>query len=290
MTRARLRRVVMFVAALVAVACLWEFYKIIGPDQGGKAFGWTVLPRAGDRSMPHVWEMFARLGDVEASQGGRHIWQIILSAIWYSLRLVLAGFALGVIVGMGLGVVMSRLKLVERGLMPLLVASQTVPLIALAPLVVAWGGKLHIGSFTWEKWMSAVVLGAFLSFFPVAIGTLKGLNSPSAEALELMQSYAATWRQTLFKLRFPAAVPFLIPALKLAGSASVFGVLVSEISTGVSGGVGRLIIKFANEASSKPARVFTSVFGAVILGLLMAGLVAAAESRIMRNRPKEIPA
>lgn len=280
----------MFVVALALVGVLWEFYKLIGPAKGGKVFGWTLLPRSADRFMPHVWEMFARLGDVEASQGGRHIWQIVLSSIWYSLRLVLAGFGLGVLVGMGLGILMSRLKIIERGLMPLLVASQTVPLIALAPLVVAWGGKLHIGSFTWEKWMSAVVLGAFLSFFPVAIGTVKGLNSPPAEALELMQSYAASWRQTLFKLRFPAAVPYLIPALKLAGSASVFGVLVSEMSTGVRGGVGRLIIKFASEASSKPARVFTSVFGAVILGLLMAGIVAAAESRIMRNRPKEIPA
>ena len=69
---------------------------------------------------------------------------------------------------------MARYKVVERGLLPYLVLSQTVPLIALAPLVVSWGGKLHLGAFEWPRWLSAAVLGAFLAFFPIAVGTLKG--------------------------------------------------------------------------------------------------------------------
>ena len=161
-----------------------------------------------------------------------------------------------------------------------------MPLIALAPLVVSWGGKLHIGGFEWPRWLSAAVLGAFLAFFPVAVGTLKGLTSaPQAASLELMDSYAASWRQTLFKLRFPAAVPFMIPALKLAATASVIGVVVAEISTGLAGGVGRLIIEYAREATSDPAKVFTAVFAAAGLGLLMAGLVAVIDLVSMRNRP-----
>jgi NitT/TauT family transport system permease protein len=79
---------------------------------------------------------------------------------------------------------------VERGLLPYLVLSQTVPLIALAPLVVSWGGKLHLGPFEWPRWLSAAVLGAFLAFFPVAVGTLKGLTSTPPASLELMDSYA----------------------------------------------------------------------------------------------------
>ncbi len=283
----RVRRVVMFVVALVLVACAWELYKVVGPEAGGKIAGWTLLPRSGDKQMPHVWEWFARFGDVEASFRGQHVWQIVLKAMWYSLRLVVLGFLLGSLVGVGLAIVMARLKVVERGLLPLLVASQTIPLIALAPLVVSWGGKLSIGGFEWEKWMSAVVLGAFLAFFPIAVNTLKGLTSPKPESLELMNSYAASWWQTLIKLRFPAAIPYMVPGFKLAASASVFGVLVSEMSTAVDGGVGRLIIKFANEATSKPARMFTAVLGTIVLGLLMAGLVALAESRLMRHRPKE---
>jgi NitT/TauT family transport system permease protein len=198
----------------------------------------------------------------------------------------MTGFVMGTLVGIGLAVLMARYRVVERGLLPYLVVSQTVPLIALAPLVVSWGGKLHIGGFEWPRWLSAAVLGAFLAFFPVAVGTLKGLTSaPQAASLELMDSYAASWRQTLFKLRFPAAVPFMLPALKLAATASVIGVVVAEISTGLAGGVGRLIIEYAREATSDPAKVFTAVFAAAALGLVMAGLVASIDLAATRNRP-----
>ena len=114
------------------------------------------------------------------------------------------GFVIGAAIGIGLAVLMARYKVVERGLLPYLVISQTVPLIALAPLVVSWGGKLHIGGFEWPRWLSAAVLGAFLAFFPVAVGTLKGLTSaPQAASLELMDSYAASWRQTLVQAPVP---------------------------------------------------------------------------------------
>jgi len=131
------------------------------------------------------------------------------------------------------------------------------------------------------------VLGAFLAFFPVAVGTLKGLTSTPPASLELMDSYAASWWQTLFKLRFPAAVPFMIPSLRLAATASVIGVVVAEISTGLAGGVGRLIIEYAREATADPAKVYTAVFAAALLGLVMTGLVVLFDLVLMRNRPRE---
>jgi len=280
------RRVWMFVLALVLVAVLWELYKLIGPQDGGKLFGLTILPRANDIAMPHVWEMFSRYARPERRGASGSIFLVVLAGAWFSFRLAFTGFVIGAAIGIGLAVLMARYKVVERGLLPYLVISQTVPLIALAPLVVSWGGKLHIGGFEWPRWLSAAVLGAFLAFFPVALGTLKGLTSaPQAASLELMDSYAASWRQTLFKLRFPAAVPFMIPALKLAATASVIGVVVAEISTGLAGGVGRLIIEYAREATSDPAKVFTAVFAAAALGLVMAGLVALIDLATMRNRP-----
>ncbi len=277
----------MFASALLLVAVLWELYKWLGPDEGGTVFGWRVLPRTSDQAMPHVWEMLSRFARPERRGSSEPILLVVLSGAWFSLRLALAGFVMGALVGFGLAILMARLEVVERGLLPYLVISQTVPLIALAPLVVSWGGKLHLGSFAWPRWLSAAVLGAFLAFFPVAVGTLRGLTSAPPASLELMDSYAATWRQTLFKLRFPAAVPFIVPALKLAATASVVGVVVAEISTGLAGGVGRLIIEYAREATSDPAKVYTAVFGAAALGLLMAGLVALADVMLMRNRPRE---
>lgn len=283
-------RTMMFVLALAGVAALWEFYKLVGPEDGGKVFGAAILPRANDTAMPHVWSMLSRYGKPELRGSDTEIWQVVLSGAWYSFRLSLVGFALGATIGVGLAIVMARFRIVERGLLPYLVLSQTVPLIALAPLVVAWGGKLEIGPFTWPRWLSASVLGAFLAFFPVSVGTLRGLSSAPSAALELMQSYAATWRQTLVRLRFPAAVPFMVPALKLGATGAVIGVVVAEISTGLKGGIGRLIIEYAREATADPAKVFTAVFGAAALGLAMAGLVAAVDMVLMRNRPKEITA
>jgi NitT/TauT family transport system permease protein len=283
----RVRRVWTFALALLLVAAVWELYKVVGPQDGGTVFGWTILPRANDTAMPHVWDMFSRYAQPENRGSDTPILIVVLQGAWFTFRIALAGLALGTAVGLGLAVLMARYKVVERGLLPYLVLSQTVPLIALAPLVVSWGGRLHLGAFEWPRWLSAAVLGAFLAFFPVAVGTLKGLTSTPPASLELMDSYAASWRQTLFKLRFPGALPYMVPALKLAATASVVGVVVAEISTGLAGGIGRLIIEYAREATSDPAKVFTAVFGAAALGLVMFAIVTVVDLVGMRNRPRE---
>jgi NitT/TauT family transport system permease protein len=276
----------MFLLALLLVAALWELYKLIGPQDGGRLFGLTILPRANDTAMPHVWEMLSRYAQPERRGQPGLILVTVLSGAWFTFRLALTGFVLGGIVGVGLAILMARYRIVERGLLPYLVVSQTIPLIALAPLVVSWGGKLHLGGYEWPRWLSASVLGAFLAFFPVAVGTLRGLRfAPQPASLELMDSYAASWTQTLVKLRFPSAVPYMIPALKLAATASVIGVVVAEISTGLAGGVGRLIIEYAREATGDPAKVFTAVFAAAALGLAMTGLVVLIDLATARHRP-----
>lgn len=277
----------MFVVALLFVAALWELYKVVGPEDGGALLGINILPRSNDRAMPHIWDMLSRYNRPELRSSERKIWRVVLAGAWFSFRLSLVGFAIGTTVGVLLATLMARFKVVERGLLPYLVVSQTVPLIALAPLVVSWGGKLEVFGYEWPRWLSASVLGAFLAFFPVAVGTLRGLSSANHASLELMDSFAASWTQTLFRLRFPSAIPFMVPAFKLAASASVIGVVVAEISTGLKGGIGRLIIEYAREATGDPAKVFTAVFGAALLGLAMAGLVAAFDLYVMRNRPKE---
>jgi len=280
-----IRRALLFLLALVLVAAGWELYKAVGPEAGGEVLGWRILPRTSDAAMPHVWEMGSRLFDRESRTSDRPIWRVVLSGAWYSFRLALAGFVIGTIVGVVLATVMARFQIVRRGLLPYLVISQTVPMIALAPLVVSWGGRLQLGSWEWPKWLSVAVLGAFLSFFPVAVGTLRGLESATATSLELMRSFAASGGQTMRMLRFPAAVPYMVPALRLAATAAVIGVVVAEISTGLRGGVGRLIIEYARQASGDPAKVYTAVLGAAVLGLAMAGLVAAFDALVMRNRP-----
>lgn len=272
---------------MALIATLWEGYKWVGPQDGGKLFGWKVLPRANDQVMPHVTDVLSRFGDPVNRASDETVLSVVLKGVWFSLRLVLAGFGMGLVLGVLLAVVMCRVKVAERAVLPYLVISQTVPLIALAPLVVSWGGKLQVFGWEWPRWLSASVLGAFLTFFPIAVGTLRGLQSPAPASLELMDSLAAPWRRTLFTLRFPAAVPYMVPALKLGAAGAVIGVVVSEISTGLRGGIGRLVIEYGRNATSDPAIVYTAVLGAAFLGLVMAGLVAMADAVVMRNRPKE---
>lgn len=278
------RRIGLFLVALVAVAVTWEVYKAVGPEQGGEIFGWKVIPKTNDRVMPHVWEMFAEFTEPEVRDTPL-VWQAVLGYAWFTFRLAVAGLAFGAAIGLGLAVVMARFRIVERGLLPYVIASQTVPLIALAPQIATIAGNWGLPKWTWVS-----ALGAFLAFFPITVAALKGLKSAPAESVELMDSYAAGWWTTLIKLRFPAALPSIVPGLKLAATASVIGVIVAEISTGLAGGIGKAALTYAQKATSEPAQVYTAVFGAAVLGLALFGLVVAFETVAMRGRPKEVSA
>ncbi|WIM93918.1 ABC transporter permease subunit [Actinoplanes oblitus] len=272
-----MRRALAVPLGVLAVAVLWEGYKAVGDPAGTVLFGTRVLPRADDLSMPHLWTVGQRLGRPELA-GGDPVWQVVLRACLFTLGITAAGFLIGALVGLLLAVAMQRFRIVERGLLPYVILSQTVPLVALAPLVAGWGGTLM------PAWATVAVIAAYLAFFPVAVGMLRGLQSPSAGGVELMHSYAAGWWRTLVKLRFPAALPYLFPALRLAGAAAVVGAVVGEISTGTRGGIGRLIIEYSREATSDPAKVYTAMLGAALLGLLVAGAVSLLEMPLMRHR------
>jgi len=273
--------------AFAVVCLLWEGYKAFGEATDGKIGPWELPARYDDRSMPHVSAIVQTFGDAEGRQSSRTVGQVVLEACWFTFRVSMAGFLAGVTVGLLLAMVMQRSRLAERGLLPYVVLSQTVPLIALAPLVVGWGGRLELFGVAWRPWMSVAVISAYLAFFPVAVGALRGLKSPPPEAEELMRSYAASEWRTLAKLRFPAAVPYLVPALKLGAEAAVVGAILAEISTGTRGGIGRLIIEYTRQATSAPEKVYTAMIGAALLGLVVAGLITAFDVVASRNRPRE---
>jgi NitT/TauT family transport system permease protein len=277
------RKAVAGVVAVVLAVLLWEGYKAVGSADGTKVFGVRILPRADDLSMPHVLDVLRRLGKPELT-GGQPIWRSVLEACLFTLGITAAGFVVGAVVGLVLAVAMQRFRVVERGLLPYVVLSQTVPLVALAPLISGWGGVL------WPDWMSVSLIAAYLAFFPVAVGMLRGLQSPTSIGEELMRSYAAGWWRTLVKLRFPAALPYLFPALRLAGAAAVVGAVVGEISTGTRGGIGRLVIEYSREATSDPAKVYTAMLGAALLGLVVAAAVSLLELPLMRHRRRVLGA
>jgi NitT/TauT family transport system permease protein len=278
-----MKRVLGVLAVLAGFVVLWEGYKLVGNPDGTVVFGVRILPRADDLSMPHLIDVLRRLGRPELT-GGRPVWIVVLHACLFTLGVTAVGFVVGALVGLVLAVAMQRFRLVERGLLPYVILSQTVPLVALAPLIAGWSGRLSFGPYPWQDWMTVAVIASYLAFFPVAVGMLRGLQSPPAAGVELMRSYAAGWWRTLVKLRLPASLPYLFPSLRLAGAAAVVGAVVGEISTGTRGGIGRLIIEYSREATSDPAKVYTAMLGAAVLGLVVAGSVALLELPLMRHR------
>ena len=278
-----MRRVLFALAGVAIFVALWEGYKVVGNPDGTVLFGVRVLPRADDLSMPHLWTVLQRLGRPELT-GGRPVWIVVLQACAFTLGITAVGFLAGTVFGLLLAVLMQQFRIVERGLLPYVILSQTVPLVALAPLIAGWSGGLSFGPYPWADWMTVSVIAAYLAFFPVAVGMLRGLQSPAASGVELMRSFAAGWWRTLVKLRLPSALPYLFPALRLAGAAAVVGAVVGEISTGTRGGIGRLIIEYSREATSDPAKVYTAMLGAALLGLIVAAAVSLLELPLMRHR------
>lgn len=283
-TRTRVQRGVISIlwalAGVVLVVLMWEAVKFVG--------SFIELPlNTSDTSMPHVWTMVDAFSNPVVRGSDTTVLQAVVSATLTSLKIALGGFAIGVTFGIILAVIMQRFAFFERGLLPFVIASQTVPLIALAPLIVGLGNRISFGPVEWTTTYSVMFIAAYLAFFPLSVGALRGLQAPSATSLELMRSYAARPNQMLWKLRFPSSVPYLVPALKVSAAAAVVGTVVAEISTGVKGGVGRLLIEYARETTSQPAKVYVAVFGAIALGLVAAALVSALDLYLTRNLPKE---
>lgn len=270
-------------AGILVVALIWEGYKLLGPADGVVLGGLRVLPRTTDLAMPHIWDMGARLAaPVTRADDALPLWGVVALAALTTLGIAAVGWLVGVVVGIGLALVMQRWRIAEWGLLPWIVLSQTVPLIAFAPVVKSWGSRVEIGAFEWQDWMSVALIASYLAFFPIAIGALKGLQSPDRIHTELMQTYAAGYWQTLVKLRFPASVPYLLPALRLGAANAVIGAVVAEVSTGLQGGIGRILIQFAGQASGDPAKAWGPIFGSIVLGLVAAGSVALL-GVILRN-------
>ena len=280
-TKRMLRTAVTVTVAVVVLVALWEGYKWVGDQTGGTWPGTTVdLPvTSNDITMPHVGDIAGELfDDIRAGRQTMPMTLYLARKAAVTFLEATIGFTLGVVVGMGLAVLMLRWRFAERGLLPWINVSQTVPLIALAPIVVTWA-RLQ----GYPDMFGIALISTYLTFFPVAVSGLRGLQSPDVDHVELMRSYAAPWWATLVKLRLPAARAYLFPAFKLAATLSVVGAIVGEISIGTKTGLGRAIIDFAQRYAVWPERLYASVIAAAVLGLFVFGLVNGAEWLVMRR-------
>src|SRR5919206_5232854 len=223
----------LFALVLAVLWGLWEGYRWIGIET---ELTWPFA--VNDTTMPHLHAILAQLFEPSRANGPLLISVLFHSAV-FTAKEAAAGFALGAVVGFVLAVVLAHSRLLQRGFLPYIVASQTVPILAIAPMVVVWLGSKGI-----EGWKAVAILAAYLTFFPVAINTLRGLHSVDPRALELMQSYAAGRWRVLWRLRVPSSVPYIFTALKISATASVIGAIIGETPASIQNGLGGAIVNF----------------------------------------------
>ncbi len=248
------------VGVVLGLAAVWEAAKVL-----------LDIPIY---KLPHIHQIFAEF--FREGPDGRWMLGILLENASVTAGEAAVGFFFGGVCGFGLALAFARSSLVERGLLPYVIASQTVPILAIAPMVVVWLGT---------TWVSKAVIATYLTFFPVTIHVLRGLKSVERDAVALLESYAATPAQIFFKLRLPACLPHLFTALRISATASVVGAIVGELPVGSQSGMGVVIINAAQYYNWRPANLWGAILISALIGIAFYALVALAERFVVSWKP-----
>ncbi len=195
---------------------------------------------------------------------------------WVTLSATLLGFAIGTGLGILLAVGIVYNKAMDMSVMPWAIASQTIPILALAPMIIVMLGAIGI-----QGLFPKAVISAYLSFFPVVVGMVKGLRSPDGMQLDLLRTYYASPAQGFWKLRLPASVPYLFASLKIGISASLVGAIVAELPTGARAGFGARML--VGDQYGQPLVTWAALFAAAITAAALVGLFSMIERWTLRR-------
>ena len=188
----------------------------------------------------------------------------------------LLGFVMGAALGAVLAVAIVHSRTLERSVFPWVIASQTVPVLAIAPIVI-----VILGSMGMTGTFPKAIISMYLCFFPVAVAMVKGLRSPGMLELELLHTYAASANHTFWKLRVPASLPYLFPSLRVAIAAGLVGAIVGELPTGAQAGLGARLLTGSYYGNT--VQIWSALVMSALLGLVLTGLVALAERWLTRG-------
>jgi len=286
--RGRGRRILAWVLVVVAVIVVWEGLKLLGgtpwrapgalpgpnnPVIWNPPFRW---PFVNDLKLPHVWNIALTFLDPWQRGADRNVAQFLFDAALFTWREAALGFVAGTVLGLVLATIFVHSRWLERAFVPYVVASQTVPIIAIGPMVTyAFGGNVA----------SVVVIATYLTFFPVTIAMIRGLRSLDPRALELTRSYAASRWDVYRKLRLPASLPYLFTALKIAATASIVGAIVGEGPGGIADGLGRVLDTYNQYYATGPEKLWAAIIACGVLGVAFFLFVRLLEVIVLRGRP-----
>ncbi len=195
---------------------------------------------------------------------------------WITLSATLLGFALGTVLGVTLAVAIVHNRAMDKSVMPWVIASQTIPILAIAPMIIVVLNAVGLSGL-----LPKALISTYLSFFPIVVGMVKGLRAPERIELDLMRTYSATSAQVFWKLRWPSSMPFLFASMKVAVAISLVGAIVGELPTGAVAGLGARLL--AGSYYGQTIQIWSALIMAAVLAASLVALVGVANRVVVKR-------
>jgi NitT/TauT family transport system permease protein len=272
---------------LLALVALWYIFVVVlnapferdTASRAGTTIGFMdLLPKtmAQERPvLPAPHQVFAELWDTTVNKAVTSKRSLVYHA-GITLSATLMGFSMGTVLGILLAIAIVHNRAMDRSLMPWVIASQTIPILAIAPMIIVVLNAVGISGL-----MPKALISTYLSFFPVVVGMVKGLRSPEQIQLDLMHTYYASSSQTFWKLRWPASIPYLFTSLKVAIAISLVGAIVGELPTGAVAGLGARLL--AGSYYGQTVQIWAALFMAAAVAALLVIVVGFAHSLVLKR-------
>jgi NitT/TauT family transport system permease protein len=280
-------RILPVLTIILAILVIWHLFVVYlnAPfvrDQAARAgqdIGfWQVLPQtfAQERPvLPAPHQIIAELWDTTVNKAITSKRSLVYHA-GITLSATLLGFAIGTVLGVVLAIAIVHNRALDRSLMPWVIASQTIPILAIAPMIIVVLNSINISGL-----LPKALISTYLSFFPIVVGMVKGLRSPEAIQLDLMRTYNATPQETFWKLRWPSAMPYLFTSLKIAVAISLVGAIVGELPTGAVAGLGARLL--SGSYYGQTVQIWAALFMAAAVAAILVSLVGIAHRRVLKR-------
>ncbi|WP_331371949.1 ABC transporter permease [Sinorhizobium chiapasense] len=225
--------------------------------------------------LPAPHQVVAEIWDTTANKAITSKRSLVYHA-WITLSATLLGFGIGAALGVLLAVGIVHNRAMDRSLMPWVIASQTIPILAIAPMIIVVLNAIGIAGL-----LPKALISTYLSFFPVVVGMVKGLRSPETIQLDLMHTYNASPAQTFWKLRWPSSMPYLFTSLKVAVAISLVGAIVGELPTGAVAGLGARLL--AGSYYGQTVQIWAALFMAAALAAVLVMIVGLAHTAVLKR-------
>ncbi len=288
MTSSLLRdRILPILTVIAAILVLWHVFVVYlnAPfvrDQAARA-GTTVtlgeiIPQTFNQErpiLPAPHQIIAELWDTTVAKPVTSKRSLVYHA-WITLSATLMGFGMGTVLGIALAVGIVHNRAMDKSLMPWVIASQTIPILAIAPMIIVVLNSIGISGL-----LPKALISTYLSFFPVVVGMVKGLRSPDTLLIDLMHTYNASNTQTFWKLLWPAAMPYLFTSLKVAIAISLVGAIVGELPTGAVAGLGARLL--SGSYYGQTIQIWAALFMAAALAAVLVSIVGAAHGLVLKR-------